>query len=451
MLTPDPGRPTPLRSPGAPPTAPKAGRLPGWLVLASWIVLPTVAVILLAMLSTGLIAGLPGAAAGGVVVAPTDTAAAPSSTPVAPAVATAPPDAAPDLLPTLVPVDATALALLQQLPATVALPTDTPTPEIPTDTPTPVPSDTPVPTDTPEPRDPLTGLPTDPATLLRVPLTIMIDNHPDAAPQTGLNDAGLVFEALAEGGITRFMAIFTSENPGTVGPVRSARPYYLEWARPFQSLYVHCGGSWEAIDLLEEWDMLTDVDCFNGNMPFWRSNDRLLPHNLYTSTSELWKLAARKGITAPAAMPGLLHGPEAPWEARPAGGSVGFTFSSLSRSDVEWVYDRDTNSYRRKQWGYWHRDYETGAVVTAKNVAIIFSHVWELPGDEKGRMGTDTTGRNTALIASNGLFEWGYWTRDSIDGPLVFLNGKEEPMVFAPGNLWVEAIGIGHKLTLNQP
>ncbi len=449
MLKPDPS------------AAPRRSRL----VLVGWIVLPALAVLLLALVGASWLAGASPAAGVDSTLAPTAAATSPladvdpSVDPGTPALVADDPLAAstPEItaLPTVT-VDATTLALLAQLPATVPPPSDTPTPSPPpTDTPLPPPTATP----TLEPAlaqaaaglNPLTGLPADPATLARVPLTIMIDNHPDAAPQTGLNDADVVYEALAEGGITRFMAIFLSQDPGTVGPVRSARPYYLEWARPFTSLYVHCGGSWEAIDLLKEWGMLTDVDCFNGNMPFWRSSDRVLPHNLYTSTSELWKLAARKGLSSPSPLPYFLHGPEVAPDARPSGGSVGFTFSTLSRSDVQWIYDPDTNRYLRKQWGYWHRDYESGAIVSAKNVAILFNHVWELPGDEKGRMGTDTTGHNTALIASNGHFEWGYWSRKTIDSPLVLLDGNEAPMRLAPGTLWIESLGIGHKLTLDEP
>src|SRR5205814_2338316 len=110
-----------------------------------------------------------------------------------------------------------------------------------------------------------------------------------------------------------------------------------------------------------------------------------------------------------------------------------------------------SNQYWRKQWGAWHRDAATSEIITARNVAIIFTHVWGLPDDEKGRLGTDTTGRNTALLVSNGHFEWGYWTRTDLDSPITFLDGNEAPFRFAPGSLWIEALGIGHTLQLDQP
>jgi hypothetical protein len=279
----------------------------------------------------------------------------------------------------------------------------------------------------------------------------MIDNHPDAAPQSGLNSASMVIESLAEGGITRFESFFLTGDAPTVGPVRSARPYFVEWAYPFKPLYVHCGGSWEAIDLISEAaNILTDVDCFNGKMPFWRSNDRLMPHNLYSSTTQLWKMATSKGLSAPKSEPVFLHSPPLPPDQRPSSGSVGFTFSGLSRSDITWIYDHDSNQYLRKQWGYWHRDAATGDVINARNVVILWTNVWELPGDEKGRMGTDTIGSGTALIMRDGQYEWGYWTRKTPYTPMTLLDGKKQPMHLAPGRVWFEILGIGKKLQIGQ-
>jgi hypothetical protein len=431
----------PLR-PAAATTRDGAGRL------ALWIAVPALVALAIAGLVTQLFAAAPAPAA---VVLPPSVTASPVGSGSAADVGLASPTA----LPTATP-DAQALAVLTQLPA--VLPTETPAPPTPPPVP---PTEPPAPPTTAPvpptavvdsgPTDPITGLPIDAAKLNRAPLVVMIDNHPDAAPQTGLNDADMVFEALAEGGITRFETFFLSGDAPTVGPVRSARPYYVEWAYPFKPLYVHCGGSWEAIDLINEAQgLLKDVDCFNGSMPFWRSNDRLMPHNLYSSTTQLWKLADRLGLHAPANMPGFLHSAPLPADQRPAGASVSWTFSSLSRSDVTWVYDHDSNRYLRKQWGYWHKDAVSGETISAANVVLLWTDVWELPGDEKGRMGTDTIGGDTALILRDGQFEWGYWERKTTNDPLVILDGKREPMRFAPGRIWVEALGVGKKVQIGH-
>jgi hypothetical protein len=424
-----------------------------------WILIPAVLAIGLAALAASLIAS-----ASNSPKAPPAVAASPTSTPDA-----GPPTTAPEVAlaasatpaVTLTPTpDLEALAVLTQLPATLVddeiIPTSIPTalpPDPPTDTPVPAPpTNTPVPDQISSgPVDPLTGEAADPAKLARAPLVVMIDNHPDAAPQSGLNSASMVIEALAEGGITRFETFFLTGDAPTVGPVRSARPYFVEWAYPFKPLYVHCGGSWEAIDLIEEaTGILTDVDCFNGKMPFWRSNDRLMPHNLYSSTTQLWKVAANRGLSAPEGEPVFLHSAPLPPDQRPASGSVGFTFSGLSRSDITWIYDHDSNQYLRKQWGYWHRDAATGDIINARNVVILWTNVWELPGDEKGRMGTDTVGTGTALIMRDGQYEWGYWTRKNPYAPMTLLDGKREPMHLAPGRVWFEILGIGKKVQIGQ-
>ncbi len=424
-------------------------RRPGLVSLLAWLLLPAVLAIVLAiLLMNSSTAGQPpagAAAADGATATAALVAVAPSSTPlpptpVPPTATTAPPDTAtPRPTDTPPPSPTVAPSATPAPPPTVtvaASPTAPPVPTVPVVT---------------GPIDPITGMPADSATLKRPPLVVMIDNHPDAAPQTGLNAADLVIEALAEGGITRFETFFQSGSAPVVGPIRSARPYFVEWAYPFQPLYVHCGGSWEAIDLIGEASgTLNDVDCFNGNMPFWRSNDRLMPHNLYSSTTDLWKLAAARGLKPPAQPPSFPHSPALPPAQRPASASVSFTFSGLSPSNVTWVFDPASDTYRRKQWGAWHRDLATGDIVNASNVVILWTNVWALPGDTAGRLGTDTVGQGTALILRDGQVAWGYWARANTHAPLTLLDGKHEPAPLAPGRTWIEVLGIGKKVQLGN-
>ncbi len=445
----------------------------GRLTLLAWIIGPALAAICLALLALNWLTAVAGPApVTAVVVTPISVAIAPAAPTLFPTITvdlpqpTVPPTVAPAAAPTLPSptADAHALAVLSELPSSLGDVTPTEPslpstePPLPTAVPTVIPIVPPSATPLPPtavtaaatgPTDPLTGLPADPVKLARVPLVVMIDNHPDAAPQTGLNAADLVIEALAEGGITRFETFFLSGDAPTVGPIRSARPYFVEWAYPFQPFYVHCGGSWEAVDLIAEAaGRITNVDCFDGNMPFWRSNDRLMPHNLYAGTTQLWKLADKRGIHAPATLPGFLHSPPLPVDQRPSSGTLSFVFSGLSRSDITWVYDPAGNSYLRKQWGYWHRDLATGETVSAKNVVVLWTNVWDLPGDEKGRMGTDTVGAGTALILRDGQPEWGYWSRATPQQPLNLYNGRRDPMALVPGRTWIEVLGVGKKVTL---
>ncbi|GAF86264.1 unnamed protein product, partial [marine sediment metagenome] len=113
------------------------------------------------------------------------------------------------------------------------------------------------------------------------PLSIMVENSEGARPQSGLDKANIVYEALAEGGITRFLAIYYDQDAEEVGPIRSARPYFVSKSLEHQAIYVHVGGSEEAYNFIKE-EKIDDINEFVDFQPFWRSKDRDPPHNLYT-------------------------------------------------------------------------------------------------------------------------------------------------------------------------
>ena len=187
-------------------------------------------------------------------------------------------------------------------------------------------------TDTgPGPPGPLTGLPTKPAYADRPAVAVVIDNFdPDARPQAGLNRASVVFETIAEGGITRLMAIYLEKDAPIVGPVRSARIYFDAWAAGMHAVYGHAGGNNDALAQIPKIKALADVD---GLAPaaanpfpwdlFWRSSDRVAPHNFYTASSYLRDFAQATGrVSAPSFTPSLPHRIPAPALARPAGGWI---------------------------------------------------------------------------------------------------------------------------------
>ena len=122
----------------------------------------------------------------------------------------------------------------------------------------------------------------------------MIENMVTSRPQSGLDRANLVYEALAEGGITRFLAVFASgEEIEKIGPVRSARTYYLDWAKELSAAYIHVGGSPEALRLIPQYDIL-DLNQFYNSPNFWRAKERAAPHNLYTSSELLARAVVSK-------------------------------------------------------------------------------------------------------------------------------------------------------------
>ena len=145
---------------------------------------------------------------------------------------------------------------------------------------------------------PLTGRPVTAAVAARHPIAVMIDDHRDARPQSGFSAASVVWQAPAEGGIPRYMLVFQDQIPGDVGPVRSARSYYIPWAAELRALYVHAGGSPQALATLRakgNGQLVYNADEFRWAKSFRRVDFNFAPHNLYTTGKQLRSLAATRG------------------------------------------------------------------------------------------------------------------------------------------------------------
>ena len=156
------------------------------------------------------------------------------------------------------------------------------------------------------PTQPLTGLPlaAGSAAATRPALFVKIENAPQARPQTGLDKADVVYEAIAEGGITRFAAIFQSIDPGDLGPVRSVRPQDPDIAAPLRGIAAFSGGVAPIVSDLSTVAQNLSADTSVAAAAYHRTSDRSAPHNLYATASKLWALAAVSVLlAAPAAFP----------------------------------------------------------------------------------------------------------------------------------------------------
>ena len=222
---------------------------------------------------------------------------------------------------------------------------------IPSASATPVPSPSLIPSPSPTPvlvAAPLTGRLVTPALAARHPIAVMVDDQAGARPQSGFNAASVVWQAPAEGGIPRYMLIFGEGNPPSVGPVRSSRYYFIEWAAEWRALYVHVGGSPQAMATLAasgSGQLVYNADEFRwGGTYLWRITQRAAPHNVYTDGKHLRALAARVGATAPPAGPAWTFGPGAPLADRPDGARLEITYPA---NQIAYRYDRTSNTYRR--------------------------------------------------------------------------------------------------------
>ncbi len=310
--------------------------------------------------------------------------------------------------------------------------------------PTPSPKPTPTPTPTPPPTklSPLTGLPVAPALADRPITGVVIENHPDARPQSGLSQAGVVYEANAEGGITRFEAFFLDQRPPVLGPVRSVRTYFVDWALEFNAPLAHAGGNADALDLITPLGT-KDMNALSfASDGFYRTTDRYAPHNLYTTSDKLDALETRLGYNTPANFTLTPRKPDTP-NPTPPHPNIHIDFS-YNGYQVDYKYNSATNDYARSLAGTPHIDRNTGQQIHVKNIVVEM-----MPTS----YGTTRIGESTVIMQTVGSGA-GWVIRDGDVIPVTWkkashaaraqlldASGKDVPL--DAGNTWYEIVPVG--------
>ncbi len=232
------------------------------------------------------------------------------------------------------------------------------------------------------------------------PIAVMIENHPDARPQAGLLQADIIYETLAEGGITRFLAVYQSQTATKIGPVRSAREYFALLANEISAVYAHVGGSNEAISQIKagKYKHFSDANEYYNGEFFPRPKDKIAPHNIYTSSELLEKLIAARSYLSLAKYDSWLFKDDEP--ATPGQITTNKINIDFSRPgyEVEYRYSTSTNSYLRFLSGDTHTDEQTGKQLAAKNVVIQLVNVTPVPNDPLLQVNIQLTGEGRAVI-----------------------------------------------------
>jgi hypothetical protein len=265
---------------------------------------------------------------------------------------------------------------------------------------------------------------------------IMIENSPDARPQSGLKDAEVVYEAVAEGGITRFMALYQQHKPQVIGPVRSIRMYYIDWLTPFNASIAHVGGSLKALQLVRGGGY-RDIDQFFNGSYYRRATDRYAPHNVYTSFANLDKLNESKGYTSskPLAFERVDDDPKAPQDATTINLKISGPLYNSS-----YAYDAATKLYARSEAGVPHLDREAGQI-QAKVVIALRVNMTKVFEDGY-REDIVTTGNGDADVFQNGHVVKAKWYKDSRASQLRFTDESGQPLKLARGTIWISAIPL---------
>lgn len=272
------------------------------------------------------------------------------------------------------------------------------------------------------------------------PLALVIENHFESRPPSGLSRASLVYEILVEGGITRFLALYEASGLVTlIGPVRSCRTYYLNLAEEYQSLFVHVGGSPDCLDNIKRrvYDVYDLNQYFNGDY-FWR-NGRIAPHNVYTSTELLNKYLDNRGIDKPGEFESWLYkdpGASSSTQVLDDAKSLIIDYS-IEAYKVEWQYDSESGDYRRHLAGEVHSDSD-GAEIRAQNVIVQYVRTSLL--DRIGRLDLKLEGRGGAVVFQDGKVIQGYWKKPDRQSRTKFYNLDGEEIAFNRGLSWVEVL-----------
>lgn len=331
---------------------------------------------------------------------------------------------------------------------------------------------------------PLTGalftLPEKESWETRRPLAVMIENSAEARPQSGLSNADIVFELVAEGGITRFMALYycdAQRDDVLLAPVRSARTYYINLASGFNlPMYVHVGGAnvdgpTNALGQLADygWNSENDINQFSVGYPtFVRDYNRIpgkevaTEHTMVTSTEKLWAVADKRDWTniTPERKVGRTVIPAQEWsedyqgwtfaagESKGKVSSIAYDFwSGMPAFSVKWDYDASTNTYLRSQGGEKHTDLNNGQQVAVSNVVVMYAKETGPLNAEKHMM-YDVIGQGKALIFNNGEATEAQWSKKTRESELEFTL-KGEAYVFTAGSMWISVLDIDNQPSYN--
>jgi hypothetical protein len=286
----------------------------------------------------------------------------------------------------------------------------------------------------------LTGLPITDKSINDRPVTaIMIENSLDARPQSGIYQAGVVFEAVAEGGITRFLTLFQDKEPDYVGPVRSVRPYYVKWLRGFDAGVAHVGGSAEALAMVRQ-PGGKDLDQFFNPSAYWRITGRYAPHNMYTSVPKLREIAKDRGF-GKSNYTGFPRKADKP-NAAPTAKSIDFTISSpLYNSHFD--YNPSNNTYLRSEGGQKHIDERSGNQLSPKVViGLVMS---------QGKNGIYTTygtiGKGRAYVFQDGTVTQATWQKSGEKNQFVFKDSTGAIIHLNRGQTWFTVVGSADRIT----
>jgi len=293
----------------------------------------------------------------------------------------------------------------------------------------------------------------------RRPLGVMVENHLDSRPSLGLSRADVIYEAVAEGGITRFLALYLCQDAGDIAPVRSARTYFLDWVLEYNALYAHVGGAntpgpADALGQIRQYGIL-DMDQFGLGFPtYWRGTDKLAPHNVHSTTKKLWEAAEERGFGPKDEKGNRWDKNFIEWKFKDDASlndrgdqkpvAVPF-WTQAPDYTVTWQYDKNANLYRRFHDQAAQNDPITNEQLSAKNVIVQFqTERTANDGYPDGHLLYGTTGSGNALIFMDGKVVKGKWIKKDRTSRTQYVDERGKEVQFNRGLIWIETVPVGN-------
>ena len=281
------------------------------------------------------------------------------------------------------------------------------------------------------------------------PIAVMIDNHSDAWPQAGLNKAYMVYEIVVEGGETRLMALFKGQDLDKIGPVRSARHYFIDYAMENDAIYVHFGQSPQAQSDIKKYSINDINGIAEDGTTFWRVKDKVAPHNAVTSTEKLMQSAKNKKFRTTSKEKSVLKytTEEVNLEEGIIADEVTIPHSNLQT--VKYKYDEDSKKYVRYARGKEQTDWETKETVETKNIIITFCDNYTLSDVEnKGRQGLKNIGTFDGYYITNGKAIKIKCTKNARDEKTVYKDLQGNEIKVNDGNTFVNICPTNAKVQI---
>lgn len=307
------------------------------------------------------------------------------------------------------------------------------------------------------------------------PLGVMIENHEEARPQSGLQFADVVYEAVAEGGITRFLSVYYCDDAGIVGPVRSARTYFLDFISEYGSypLYAHVGGAntpgpADALGQIIDygWNIYNDLNQFSIGFPTFRRDESRLghpvatEHTMYSTTSRLWKVGKERGLTQEDKegtawdedFRVYKFKDDAKESARGTSQVIDIEFwSSQPNYNVTWTYDNATNSYVRENAGEPHLDNNTDKQLSAKNIVVLYMTERNANDGYPGNLHLlyGTKGRGNAVVFQDGKEIDASWSKANREARTIVTDKSGKEVSFTRGKIWFTIVPTDSEVVVN--